>query len=430
MPRTATLVAAAGLALVSAAGTLVLVDRAVGGLADPRFTPLAGRPWSRTVLARPEFRVPVRTNAAGFRGGPLPGPKRPGVYRIVALGDSFTFGFGVRERQAWPARLAARLNAHFGGAPRVEVVNLGVPGTGPRDYLWHAAHTGVGLQPDLVVVGLFANDVNDVYQLDRFGARSPLFALEALQQGGLAPRPWWKRAADAALPNLYALAGRAAARLTTGPGEARAAPIEAAPAAADPERMLAALADRYGRREAVLARYRALPGADRAAVDGLLAGETIGDDVRPTLVLAALVDPDAEADGVLLRSSDRRRAWDTTAGLLAATVRLAHRHGAETALVVLPASEQVDRSRWPVLEAVGFRLDPAMLSDTVLPDGVRTVGAREGAEVVDLVHDFRRHPGAPLYFRLDEHWNARGQGFAAARLADAIAPRIRPGSPS
>jgi hypothetical protein len=432
MRRALVALATLGLAVGSGLAVLVLTDRLVGHVVDPRFTPLAGTPRAETVLARPEFRVPVRTNAAGFRGPALPGAKPAGVYRIVVLGDSFTFGFGVRERQAWPARLAALLDARTGGAPRVEVVNLGIPGTGPRDYLWHLAHTGLALEPDLVVIGFFANDVNDVYQLDRFGMRSPLFTLAALQDGGLAPRPWWKRAADATLPNLYALGARATSRLASaGPGEAHAATREGAShAAADPDAMIAALGARYGRRDEVVARWRALSARDRASLTPLLAGAPLGEDMRPALLLAALVDPDAEADGVLLRSDERRQAWDTTAGLLRRIVRLARGAGAETAIVVMPASEQVDRARWPVLEDVGFRLDPAMLSDTTELDGVRHVATEEHATVVDLVAAFRAHRDAGLYFRLDEHWNARGQAYAAARIAAALAPHIRGGGRS
>jgi len=423
MRRGPAALATLGLAIGSGLVVLALADRALGRLEDPRFTPLAGAPRETAVLARPEFHVRVRTNAAGFRGGPLPGAKPPGVFRIVALGDSFTFGFGVRERQAWPARLATALGARSGRP--VEVVNLGVPGTGPRDYLWHLAHTGLALEPDLVVVGLFANDVNDIYQLDRFGTRSPLFALASLRDGGLAPRPWWKRAANAALPNLYARA----ARLVSGPREAHAAGREAAaPVAPDPETLVGALGARYGVRDAVVARYRALVPADRSTLTPVLAGEPLGQDMRPALLLSALVDPDAEADGVLLRSAGRRAAWGTTADLLRRMVRLARAHGAATAIVVMPASEQVDRSRWSVLAAAGFHLDPAMLGDTTLVDAVRRVGDEESVIVVDLVQEFRRHRDAGLYYRLDEHWNARGQAFAAARLADALAPSLRTGT--
>src|SRR5262249_10093165 len=60
--------------------------------------------------------------------------------RAVALGDSFTQGFGVQEQQAWPRRLETLLDARRPG--RYEVVNLGVPGTNPRDHLDHLESLG------------------------------------------------------------------------------------------------------------------------------------------------------------------------------------------------------------------------------------------------------------------------------------------------
>ena len=65
-----------------------------------------------------------------------------------------------------------------------------------------------------------------------------------------------------------------------------------------------------------------------------------------------------------------------------------------------------------------------MLDDTTEVDAVRGVAAEEGAGVVDLVRAFRAHRDVGLYFRFDEHWNARGQAFAAARIASALTPRI------
>jgi lysophospholipase L1-like esterase len=421
--RTATVIGSVVLLLVSGVGVLWLADRAAGWIADPGFTPLAGAPATRSVLERPEFRVPVRINQAGFRGGPFPGAKPPGVYRIVVLGDSFTFGYGVREHQAYPARLARRLNARTGGRPRVEVVNLGVPGAGPLDYLWHLEHTGLALQPDLVVVGLFANDVNDIYQLRRFGARSALFTLADLQHADAAERPWWKRAAGTALPNLYVLASRAI-RLVSVSSEARAAAPTVGGIGPDPAAMVAALGKRYGCEEAIALRYRALAADDRAVLDRLLRGEPLGEDMRPVLLLAALVDPDAEADTILLRSPERRSAWNQTARVLTKIIALARGHGAEAVIATLPASEEVDQSRWSVLQSAGFRVYPAMLSDTFATDAVHALATREGAGFVDLVAAFRAHPDAGLYFIVDEHWNARGQAYAAARLADAIAPRV------
>jgi len=77
-------------------------------------------------IERAEFSVDVRLNALGFREPHLPSPKPPGVLRVVALGDSFTQGYGVEEHQAWPRRLETVLDARHPG--RYEVVNLGVPG--------------------------------------------------------------------------------------------------------------------------------------------------------------------------------------------------------------------------------------------------------------------------------------------------------------
>ncbi len=424
MSRTAQ-AAVLGLALAvgSAAATVLVADRVVGRVADPRFTPLVGAPGTRTLLTRSEFRVRVRTNSAGFRGPELPGAKPAGVYRIVVLGDSFTFGYGVRERQAYPARLEHILNARTHGRPRVEVVNLGVPGAGPLDYLHHLTSTALALQPDLVLVGLFANDVNDLYQVRRYGVRSPLYALDGARGGS---RAWWKRALLTATPNLYALASRALDRLEPGAAVAHAGSTAPAPRSAlAPEAIVAALGERYGRRDAVVARYHALPDGDRAALDGFLAGAPPGDDMRPVVLLAALVDPEAERDSLLLRSAGRRAAWRETADVLAQIVARARAAGARTVFAVLPASEQVNRARWPFLRGVGFRLGPAMLAEAPVVDGVRALAARERAGVVDLVTAFRGRRAARLYYQADEHWNARGQAFAAARLATAILPEVR-----
>ncbi len=71
-------------------------------------------------------------NSRGFRGAELR-PKDKRVYRIVALGDSCTFGFVVTTRgagllpEAYPERLG-RILAERHGPAKVEVLNAGVPG--------------------------------------------------------------------------------------------------------------------------------------------------------------------------------------------------------------------------------------------------------------------------------------------------------------
>src|SRR4030095_5494373 len=157
------------IAAVSALLVLAALDRLVAFL-DLGYTPARGRPNEHRRVERAEFSADVRLNALGFREPRLPSPKPPGTVRIVALGDSFTQGFGVAEDQAWPRRLEALLNAQ--DARPHEVVNLGVPGANPRDYLSHLRDPGLAYEPDVVLVTVMANDVQDRWTQLEFGVQS------------------------------------------------------------------------------------------------------------------------------------------------------------------------------------------------------------------------------------------------------------------
>lgn len=88
---------------------------------------------------RRSFRVD--TNRWGTRGPDFVVPA-PG-YRILAVGDSVTFGWGVAGEHAWPARLARELG--------VEVINCGWPSADPRQLMkWVRLHAR-RLDADLVL---------------------------------------------------------------------------------------------------------------------------------------------------------------------------------------------------------------------------------------------------------------------------------------
>lgn len=83
----------------------------------------------------------VSTNSRGLRGPPLQQPKAGA--RVVALGDSVTFGWGVSVEHSYPALLADRLG--------VEVVNTGVPAMKPGSMAAWASQHLADLDPDLVL---------------------------------------------------------------------------------------------------------------------------------------------------------------------------------------------------------------------------------------------------------------------------------------
>jgi hypothetical protein len=95
-------------------------------------------------------------NAYGVRGPAFPVAKPPGSTRIVMVGDSFTFGSGVRESESQPRQLERALNARAGA--RYEVINLGVPGYNIEQELLFFRAKGRALVPDVVIVAFTLSD--------------------------------------------------------------------------------------------------------------------------------------------------------------------------------------------------------------------------------------------------------------------------------
>ena len=71
--------------------------------------------------------------------------------RIVALGDSFTFGLDVDESQNFAAELAARY-------PSIDVLNMGVPGYGIDQAYLKYREIGQRFMPDVVIFGVYVGD--------------------------------------------------------------------------------------------------------------------------------------------------------------------------------------------------------------------------------------------------------------------------------
>lgn len=109
---------------------------------------------------------PVWVNSMGLRDREY-GPKAAsGVRRVLAIGDSQTFGNGVANEDTWPKQVERRLNekASNNGATRWEVLNAGIPGT---DSWQHEIWMGRLLDayaPDAVVLAFYVNDVSASYE--------------------------------------------------------------------------------------------------------------------------------------------------------------------------------------------------------------------------------------------------------------------------
>src|SRR5262245_24112977 len=118
------------------------------------------RPGARsTVLWPPELAYEVHINALGLRGAEIERTPTPGRTRILALGDSMTFGFYLAEEATWPARLEARLRAQ---GRDVEVVNGGVGGWTISAEARFLEERALALAPSRVVLAFCATASADL----------------------------------------------------------------------------------------------------------------------------------------------------------------------------------------------------------------------------------------------------------------------------
>jgi lysophospholipase L1-like esterase len=101
--------------------------------------------------------VMVKTNSLGFREREYPVARKPGVRRIVVLGDSYTQGVGVEFEETYTKRLEAELNRS--GGP-TEVINFGVGGYSTSLELATLREVAARFRPDLIIVGYVLNDVD------------------------------------------------------------------------------------------------------------------------------------------------------------------------------------------------------------------------------------------------------------------------------
>jgi hypothetical protein len=105
------------------------------------------RPGARVVAVTADFTQTYQINSKGLRDGEHDYEKTPDVTRIVALGDSFTFGSGIALGRRFTDVPAQRL-------PGVEVVNMGVPGYGLDNMLLAYLVEGRRYAPDVLLLVL------------------------------------------------------------------------------------------------------------------------------------------------------------------------------------------------------------------------------------------------------------------------------------
>jgi hypothetical protein len=310
-------------------------------------------------------------NNLGLRGDDL-GAKADDVWRVLIVGDSFTYGAGVPLAAAFPTRLQDRLGERTDvvAGKRVQVVNAGTVGYGTRrEMAWLEAY-GEQTEPDEVVLAFFTgNDFSDnnsdliptIIDGQRVrgdpGETETSLRMRILRNESHLYR-WWRRI-------QY-----------DGPGQVRPKDVQNRPLAVDRG---------LGKRIALYAQKdKAPPHVIDSVEAGYAVTQTALDDVLAwctarQLPLKLLIIPDIlQVDGEPVK-----RVVET-----------------------FPALDgKVDPTR-PQKEVVGWC-------------------SRNGVPVLDLLGPLRTESktrGESLHLGYDPHWNEAGHDFAAQLMAETFWP--------
>jgi GDSL-like Lipase/Acylhydrolase family len=165
------------------------------------------RPGVRVRHVDRDFSVTVAVNALSMRGPDRGRSKPAGTARILLLGDSFAFGWGVEQEEAFGARLERLLTERVGP---VEVLSAAVPGWSTDQHYIYLRTRGLALHPDLILLATSENDLTEL-SLNRLTLGTDRLPVRV--------EPMW-RIIDATGRMRYLGAGRLALPREPWPGEA------------------------------------------------------------------------------------------------------------------------------------------------------------------------------------------------------------------
>lgn len=112
----------------------------------------------------------VETNSKGLREEKFSSEPPENTTRILVIGDSYTYGWGINRSERFTDRFERSLNTDY--RQNFQVLNAGIPGTGMHDFYLFLRERGVSYSPDYVVVPFQKGDSISTVDTDRLKAEA------------------------------------------------------------------------------------------------------------------------------------------------------------------------------------------------------------------------------------------------------------------
>jgi len=321
-----------------------------------------------------EFTVPIRYNSAGLRDREYPLQKEAGTFRIALMGDSFTEALQVRLEESYAKLLEEELNRGRGDK-KYEVINFGVTGYGIDQHLIRLKEQALAYQPNVVLVALFANDLEDLVERGFATLEQDHLVFRDLHQDPMKT-----------MTEKFRLFVRGHSHFLT---------------------------------YLILRTYQ-IPSLLELSYKLRLVGRWTdgsqgGDTTNPTsetLERREVLDWFSKAD-----SDKRRYQKEVAAALLKEISHLAQENRAKALTIVFPIQEQVYEDRYLAFKKK-FNMSDEDYDANVQQRLLIEVAHRAGMPVIDPLPDLRKEAeaGAELYFRRDQHLTPAGHQVIARVL--------------
>jgi len=385
-------------------GLSVGVDRIFGATLSPPKLPgemeLIFPPNAIQHFESDEFAYTATINSLGLREREIP-REHDGSYRICAIGDSYTYGWGVEQEDTWLRELERGLTAR---GLEVQTINLGKPGSGPPFYSELAERTIPILQPDLLIVGvLLGNDVASAG-----GEDTP-----DLSQSALTISEWL-------YPNITRW-------LRTPDIDDNKRTTEMPPQVSRAEDNRNAAKNRA--QQFVNQDWNDEERAKYESFDEEVKTKFMNGGLNPYMVDLAIKSPHFYNITMNLEDGWLKQCIDRMSAHLARIKHVAQRYGSEVLVVTVPDGPYVNKSAWDNIQRVGYEVRSDMIDSTAPDDAVRIAAERAGLDFVSISDTFKARRDDPeLFFELDGHMTAKGHELYGETLTPIIAERIEGGA--